>query len=244
MAMKEPEENLLSALETALAILAFIAMIAAVTAFYIVFRSNVAGGPESWSNFGDYFSGVLNPIIGLITVVLVVLTLRVTRKEAADTRQKMEDQLRLMRDDQQRQDVKRRLDGLLAEWNRVLGEPPDEVMLMDVQRSVPLPFEVSCIRHMVETPEIHSFLCDQRVQFQITYGREPLLLVPSWNALNANVVPLVHELDRCCDMHESMAGNSNLSDFYRNRVVRAVTTLEVVGLITPETSRKFRGAPT
>lgn len=34
-----------------------------------------------WGQFGDYMGGVLNPIIGLFTLFLVLLSIRIQRKE-------------------------------------------------------------------------------------------------------------------------------------------------------------------
>ena len=53
--------------------------IAAIIGYNIWFIALPLGGPESWAQFGDYFGGILNPIIGLATVVLVLETLRITR---------------------------------------------------------------------------------------------------------------------------------------------------------------------
>lgn len=35
-----------------------------------------AGGPDSWGQFGDFLGGLLNPVVGTITIVLLVRTLQ------------------------------------------------------------------------------------------------------------------------------------------------------------------------
>jgi hypothetical protein len=36
--------------------------------------------PGDWGAFGDYFGGILNPIVGIATLVLIAITLQLTRK--------------------------------------------------------------------------------------------------------------------------------------------------------------------
>lgn len=79
--------------EWALFVSAVLCAFAVVAVFIREFGHNAPGQPEDWAHFGDYIGGVLNPIIGIITVLLIVLTLATTRKEAADARKEMKSQL-------------------------------------------------------------------------------------------------------------------------------------------------------
>lgn len=101
---------------------AAIAAVAMVVAYYFSFHGAPPGGPSEWSECGDYFSGMLNPVIGIVTVILIVLTLRTTRREAADTRHQMEQQIEHLERQALLSDMHKRLDGALSEWNRLLDQ--------------------------------------------------------------------------------------------------------------------------
>ncbi|HDS1603553.1 MULTISPECIES: hypothetical protein [Stenotrophomonas] len=68
------------------------AAVALIAAYIWMFRANELGSPESWGQFGDFLGGSLNPLIGVVTVLLVLETLQVTRREASDNRAALEQQ--------------------------------------------------------------------------------------------------------------------------------------------------------
>jgi hypothetical protein len=39
------------------------------------------GGPDAWGTFGDFLGGVLNPAVGIVTVYLVLMNVRMQKKE-------------------------------------------------------------------------------------------------------------------------------------------------------------------
>ncbi|WAI82292.1 MULTISPECIES: putative phage abortive infection protein [Achromobacter] len=55
--------------------------LACLAAYAIVFRGNPAGEPESWGQFGDFFGGMINPVVGMITIILLVKTFRAQQEE-------------------------------------------------------------------------------------------------------------------------------------------------------------------
>lgn len=55
--------------------------------YYAKFSANGASGnPTSWAEFGDYFGGVLNPIIGLFTIIILAITLRINSDQLEQSR--------------------------------------------------------------------------------------------------------------------------------------------------------------
>lgn len=50
-------------------------------AYFINFRDNPAGQPDAWGQFGDFFGGMINPIVGMITIILLVKTFRAQQEE-------------------------------------------------------------------------------------------------------------------------------------------------------------------
>lgn len=85
-----------SATRSTYARVAFLAAVSLLVAYVLRFNGHPWGDPESWGQLGDFFGGFLNPLIGIITVLLVLETLRVTRAEAADNRKELERQWREM----------------------------------------------------------------------------------------------------------------------------------------------------
>lgn len=56
------------------------ALLAAYFVWFIFVKKLPTGGPETWGQFGDYIGGLLNPIVGLVTITLLVSNLRDQRK--------------------------------------------------------------------------------------------------------------------------------------------------------------------
>lgn len=61
---------------------AVLAALAATVAFVTAFhKKGIESAPDAWGQLGDYFGGLLNPAIGLATVVLVFITVRIQAHE-------------------------------------------------------------------------------------------------------------------------------------------------------------------
>ncbi|KRA13941.1 hypothetical protein ASD75_04570 [Acidovorax sp. Root568] len=59
-----------------------ICAILVIGAYLFVFRGGLAPPThEAWGQFGDYFGGLLNPVVGMATVVLVILSINMQRME-------------------------------------------------------------------------------------------------------------------------------------------------------------------
>ena len=54
------------------------------------FSGGDIGGPTEWAQFGDYMGGVINPILGFITVYLLLHSLNFQSTELQLTRDEME----------------------------------------------------------------------------------------------------------------------------------------------------------
>lgn len=98
----------------------FAGMLAAISAYVFFFGRLEPGGPRSWGEFGDFFGGVVNPLVGLATVVLVVRTLQVTRQEAASQRELLDTQINQLALQNILAEHQKRLDGLLSSWNTLM----------------------------------------------------------------------------------------------------------------------------
>lgn len=103
---------------------ALAATLIAVVAYIFIFRDLPLGGPTAWAEFGDFFGGVINPIVGLATVLLVVQTLRVTRQEAAEQRKLLQHQINDASKQQVLDEHLKRLDRMLAAWSDLMMVKP------------------------------------------------------------------------------------------------------------------------
>lgn len=56
------------------------------------FSGALSDSHEHWGQFGDYLGGLLNPIVGLITLLLLVRTLELQRKELQEQREEIKHQ--------------------------------------------------------------------------------------------------------------------------------------------------------
>jgi len=64
--------------------------VACVVAAYIGnFNSHEIGGPSDWAQFGDYVGGVANPLLGFVTILLLVISLKYQSDELAATRDEL-----------------------------------------------------------------------------------------------------------------------------------------------------------
>lgn len=212
---------------------AMLGFISAALAYYLAFNSLPWGSPAEWAQFGDYFGGVVNPLIGVLTVVLIVETLAVTRKEAADTRTLMkaqatqlEDQVEHLKQEQQLADMHRRLEGVLVEWNRMMDRPAPRVQI-GLHETVPT-FSVKgrgTIRDILEDPKLEIPLIEVR---KSNGGKIP----SRWRHEFKEVVFLMIELADYCKDYEQVVLNTKLTDYYRKRVQLAFTTLRAAGMLT------------
>lgn len=62
-----------------------------VVLFYLFqfYRLEISKDPSDWGSFGDYVGGLVNPAIGLVTVVLVIFSINIQRRELRASIQEM-----------------------------------------------------------------------------------------------------------------------------------------------------------
>ncbi|MDH2052547.1 putative phage abortive infection protein [Achromobacter marplatensis] len=78
-------------------IIAGLVLMAAYGIYFGLIKKASGGGPDSWGQFGDFLGGLLNPVVGTITIVLLVHTLQsqlkaveLQRKELALQRKELQ----------------------------------------------------------------------------------------------------------------------------------------------------------
>ena len=69
-------------------------LVLGVLAFYVVtFSTGVSGSQEVWGQFGDYFGGLLNPILSFFAFVGLLFTVNVQLKAGVDNEARHEEQM-------------------------------------------------------------------------------------------------------------------------------------------------------
>ncbi len=61
-----------------------------IIAYTIAFWGNKPGGPAEWGMFGDFVGGLANPLLGFLTIFLLIVSLYYQSQELAATRQELE----------------------------------------------------------------------------------------------------------------------------------------------------------
>lgn len=90
--MKRLDKGLLS-----LAVFALLAIAGVAFRYISEFSVNVLTDQEKWGQFGDYFGGVLNPILSFFAFVAILYTLRIQVAANEEAEQRYEEQLREQR---------------------------------------------------------------------------------------------------------------------------------------------------
>lgn len=80
-------------------------------------RKEESGGPDTWGQFGDFLGGLLNPVVGAVTIILLVRTLT-AQLHAVDMQRQ---ELKLQRDELklQRAETARSTEALAAQNNAI-----------------------------------------------------------------------------------------------------------------------------
>lgn len=90
--------------------------------YFLQFHGPAAASQGTWGEFGDYVGGVINPIFGFITVVVLVETLRVQRRDLELSRIELEASTKALKsqsDTLARQNFEDHFFALIQQFNRV-----------------------------------------------------------------------------------------------------------------------------
>ncbi|WP_417702592.1 hypothetical protein [Pseudomonas sp.] len=76
---------------------AFLAFIAIALLYLYRFNGGLSDKQEVWGQFGDFLGGSLNPMLGFLTVIILVSTLKTQRRELRDTKKALKINNRLIK---------------------------------------------------------------------------------------------------------------------------------------------------
>lgn len=219
----------------ALTLVTAVAAVVAVTCYVVRFYDWPIGGPEQWGQLGDYLGGVINPVVGIVTVVLVVLTLQVTRQEAQAARAQIAEQLAYMDRQAVLSDMHKRLEGVMADWERIMERrAPRDFQSMRVSAGTAIVSQTT-VREVFDDNDIRHEL------FQAARSEPGGRRMGSgrFDAFKSELVPLIGELDEYCLQYDATARTGHLTYFYRNRVKRVVEMLALAGVMQNSVAERF-----
>lgn len=100
--VEKNKEKYFSSLERWLVIIGGSVFIGVIFSYAVNFYGNVSDDIDDWAKLGDYFGGMLNPVIGLLALIAIILTLSHSRRAFSEThnelisaREAQEDLIRL-----------------------------------------------------------------------------------------------------------------------------------------------------
>lgn len=248
-----PKHAKIGVLEWVLGAIAIGSAALASIAYILRFRANPWGEPDSWGQFGDFVGGTVNPIVGIITIFLVVLTLRETRREAHATRQELEkqnllistqldgerthnaenlkhlaDQMARIRIDAEAADVRRKVEGIIDTWNNHTAV---------ARFSGVIGFDSDGITVAVNETLANIFEAGRYAKpMKRAREREAKDVTRRWQKHFDRAVSLLIELENALVEYEDYSESRSLTDYYRRRVAPAATLLGDVDLLPKVTA--------
>lgn len=202
------------------------------------------GGPEEWGWFGDYLGGVVGPIIGVATIVLIVRTLKVTRAEGEKARALLIDQLQQYKEDFDGRERARRLElaedrvrWLIGYWDQLI----DSVRYHGPVAIDPLSgLMTGCgrtAREILNDPYVrvgaHKLLEDEETKDSATFV---------WNATFNVCVNALEDIAVALDEFQAAGGTAQMTIAYKKKLAPAVRIFAAVKIIPQRTADQLNVA--
>lgn len=198
------------------------------------------GGPAEWGLFGDYLGGVVGPIIGVATIVLIVRTLRVTRQEGAMARTLLMDQLTQYKHDFESREHARRLElaedrvrWLIGYWDQLLDSIRYDGPVGISAEGGLITGQGRTARDILNDPNVR-----QTAHRLITSeGKESAPL--RWNATFNVCVNALDDIAKALEQFLANGGTAQMADAYKRKLAPAVRIFAAVGIIQPQVANKL-----
>lgn len=102
MSEKNKYEDIEKAQAKALSLVSIVLLLIVSLFLYKTYNTNFFNDPENWGVFGDYVGGTLNPILGFLSFMLLLLNLYLQRKQLDKTEEQLDlnrEELKLTREE-------------------------------------------------------------------------------------------------------------------------------------------------
>ncbi|WP_141455205.1 hypothetical protein [Pseudoxanthomonas sp. z9] len=221
------------------------------------FGAYLAGDQNIWGSFGDYFGGLMNPMIGFITVILVLRTLQITRKESEDNRRELalqrlelgrqteeainqtritEKQLAIALKNEELRDIQKCLDSVVFRIEELLKTPVRHGLHIGLQHggnSVRVENTFTS-RHEVLTERNIVSLISNAVEMNKRMGGKSgsyAMTRTQWITEFSPVISLTRELAYYCSIYVDLYGDSWVLQYYKRRTFPIAFTLSLLDLV-------------
>lgn len=207
--------------------------------YFGVYLQLPLGLAAEWGQFGDFLGGVVNPVVGVATVILVARTLQTTRQEARDTRIEMAEQTTNLKRELEVTEAQyrlavivKRLDGVLDDWRSEMRLPVGSLPMLKSED----PRNYIQHRASLNTSEFLRRVDVERDFKNISEG-ENLSYV--WSRRFTNCLDLLNEMDQYTREYEASGGEKGVTDFYRRRVQEPLRVFFAVRILFESDIEKF-----
>ena len=207
--------------------------------YFGVYLKLPLGLAAEWGQFGDFLGGVVNPVVGVATVILVARTLQTTRQEARDTRNEMAEQTASLKRELEVTEtqyrlavIAKRLDGVLDDWRSEMQLPVGNLPMLRSED----PRKYMEHRALLNASEFLRRV-DVEKDFHNVSGKENLPYF--WSRRFGNCLHLLNEMDQYMREYESSGGEKAVTDFYRRRVQEPLKVFSAVGILFKDDLAKF-----
>ncbi len=243
------------------AVIVAAAVIGAYSIYHIAFAKVGFGDSGDWGTFGDYFAGIMNPLLGFFALIILLGTLRVTRRIRDDTAKMMDDQraalaeqkkdmdeqLALLRQeaDQRMQSARLQihrnvLQGILAAWQNEMSARKYHGTVTVNARVDFTPVQSKYFGDLLYDPRmaqsaewLHTF--DEEMRRMHKEMKE------AWQIAFAEPIRLIYEMHAHLLLFRDSGGSHAEAEFYRSRLAPAVRVFSNARFLDDSVSRHFIG---
>jgi hypothetical protein len=216
--------------------------------YFVNFGASISHSQSIWADFGNYLGGVVGPLLSLLTIFLVLETLRVQREELTLSREELrkssealETQARQFAQKNLKDDLMNRADVVYAEVIRLRGE----------SLNAPIYFRTAAhvaqaaldAGRVTEGPVTPGNSWDDVMKQAVPRYAEMLTADderarPMVKALTP-LTSTLDELSQYLDDIDRLSGDRRATNFYRRRLQTTVLSLQKQGFITNELMGRF-----
>lgn len=210
--------------------------------YFVAFGPTPSDSQAVWGAFGDFVGGTVNPIAAVVTVYLLWRTYHAQRDELQATRNELQNQNKHLATQAELTDIKRAIEEAYGVWQS-LTEPAYYGHSGLSQGLQPV------LLGGPNEPKVRrgDVLCDQaHVQsiLRVAAGHsewEPRIR-EDWTINFAGIPYILAEISTYLADYDVLilGGDSRLTDFYRQRLTDASTTLAQIGMLDPSVATALR----
>lgn len=207
---------------TQMTILAFVIILLVAGLYFFHFDGELSQSPNKWGLFGDYMGGVLNPIIGFLALIALLMTIVLQSKELAATREEMKMSREELANSAQALQDSRDIAAQQAEHNATQAKKEDIYRMInhvfaDLNRTFYSEVKHPFIRTglnvgVLNVPYSHLFGQDKTAHYQsLSEGNAENI------KLTDPVAARLIELQYYLQEYEQISGNNEVTRFYKSR---------------------------